>query len=161
MRTESIPHSTLHTLSLFISTTIISNIPYMVTFLICKNTLIWLAMYCGVSIPWLWISLLWICVSDISSCIKLRETYFCNVTCGHRVNRMQWCRRGEAGGAVPPHFWKWGGALPGPHFLDTLMKEKVSAFSMSATNAEQLNQNFCLRSHQKLSQSTKKAKKNF
>ena len=63
----------------------------------------------------------------------------------------QWCRTGGgAGGATaPPTFESGGGSAP-PHFLD--MKEIVSYFSMSATNGEQLNQNFCLRLHQKLSE---------
>ena len=57
---------------------------------------------------------------------------------------------GGAGGATaPPTFESGGGSAP-PHFLD--MKEIVSYFSMSATNGEQLNQNFCLRLHQKLSE---------
>ena len=38
------------------------------------------------------------------------------------------------------------------------MKEKVSYFSMSATNVEQLNQNFCLRLHQKLVRARKHPK---
>ena len=49
---------------------------------------------------------------------------------------------------------------PPPFFghVCTLNEEKISSFSMSATNVEQLNQNFCLRLHQKLSQSTKTPK---
>ena len=55
-----------------------------------------------------------------------------------------------------------GGQLPPPPPLFghvcTLNERKVSSYSMSATYVEQLNQNFCLRLHQKLSQSTKTPK---
>ena len=55
---------------------------------------------------------------------------------------------GQGGGNCPPTFESGGGggALP-PHVC-----------TLSTTNVEQLNQNFCLRLHQKLSQSTKTPK---
>ena len=67
---------------------------------------------------------------------------------------------GTGGATAPPPLLKVGGGSAPPLFgyVCTLNERKGSYFSMSATNVEQLNQNFCLRLHQKLVRALKHPK---